>query len=345
MEELTPRQREILRLLIEEYTASAAPVGSSSLIRIGQLDCSSATVRNELAILEELGYVYQPHTSAGRIPTVQGYRYFVERLMEEAELPLPEQRMIQHQFHQIRLDLEQWMRLTAAVLAHTSQTASLVTPPHASKARFKHLELISIHDTLCLLILVLQDSSIHQEMLALSVPIAQEKLSTISNKLNALLGNRSLAEIQESTDPALAELSGFEAEVLERVLYRMQQVDRRSVREIYRDGLLHILRQPEFEEVDKFRQIIQILEQNGVLEEIIGRILQANGVQVIIGGEGLDEPMDDVSMVLSPYGIKEKASGVLGVVGPMRMPYARVISTVRYVARLMNTMVENVYGD
>ena len=345
MEELTPRQREILRLLVEEYTASAAPVGSSSLIRIGRLDCSSATVRNELAILEELGYVYQPHTSAGRIPTVQGYRYFVERLMEEAELPLPEQRMIQHQFHQIRLDLEQWMRLTAAVLAHTSQTASLVTPPHASKARFKHLELISINDTLCLLILVLQDSSIHQEMLALSVPIEQDKLSTISNKLNALLGNRSLAEIQESADPALAELSGLEAEVLERVLYRMQQVDRRSVREIYRDGLLHILRQPEFEEVDKFRQIIQILEQNGILEEIVGRILQANGVQVIIGGEGLDEPMDDVSMVLSPYGIKEKASGVLGVVGPMRMPYARVVSTVRYVARLMDTMVENVYGD
>ncbi len=345
MEELTPRQREILRLLVEEYTASAAPVGSSSLIRIGRLDCSSATVRNELAILEELGYVYQPHTSAGRIPTVQGYRYFVERLMEEAELPLPEQRMIQHQFHQIRLDLEQWMRLTAAVLAHTSQTASLVTPPHASKARFKHLELISINDTLCLLILVLQDSSIHQEMLALSVPIEQDKLSTISNKLNALLGNRSLAEIQESADPALAELNGLEAEVLERVLYRMQQVDRRSVREIYRDGLLHILRQPEFEEVDKFRQIIQILEQNGILEEIVGRILQANGVQVIIGGEGLDEPMDDVSMVLSPYGIKEKASGVLGVVGPMRMPYARVVSTVRYVARLMDTMVENVYGD
>lgn len=345
MEDLTPRQREILRLLVEEYTASAAPVGSTSLIRLGRLDCSSATVRNELAVLEELGYVYQPHTSAGRIPTVQGYRYFVERLMEEAELPLPEQRMIQHQFHQIRLDLEQWMRLTAAVLAHTSQTASLVTPPHASKARFKHLELISIHDTLCLLILVLQDGSIHQEMLALSVPIEQDKLSTISNKLNALLGNRSLAEIQESTDPALAELSGLEAEVLERVLYRMQQVDRRSVREIYRDGLLHILQQPEFEEVDKFRQIIQILEQNGILEEIVGRILQANGVQVIIGGEGLDEPIDDVSMVLSPYGIREKASGVLGVVGPMRMPYARVISTVRYVARLMNTMVENVYGD
>jgi len=269
----------------------------------------------------------------------------VAQLMEEAELPLAEQRMIRHQFHQVRMDLEQWMRLTAAVLAHSSQAASLVTPPHANSARFKHLELISINDTLCLMILVLQDSSIHQEMLAMSTPIEQEKLSASSNRLNALLQDRSVAEVQESADPVLAELRGLEAEVLERVLYLMQQADRRSVSEIYRDGLLHILQQPEFEEVDKFRQIIQVLEQNGILEEIVGRILQANGVQIIIGGEGLDEPIDDVSMVLSPYGIKEKASGVLGVVGPTRMPYARIISTVRYVARLMDDMVENVYGE
>lgn len=120
---LTPRQRQILKLLVQEYVSSAAAVGSSTLQHQGDLGVSSATIRNELAALEELGYVSQPHTSAGRIPTIKGYRYFVQQLMEEAELPLVEQRMIRHQFHQIRHDLEQWMRLSAAVLARTRPRA------------------------------------------------------------------------------------------------------------------------------------------------------------------------------------------------------------------------------
>jgi len=164
-EKLTPRQRQILKVLVQEYVSSATAVGSSTIQQLGGVGVSSATIRNELATLEELGYVAQPHTSAGRIPTVKGYRYFVEQLMEEAELPLAEQRMIRHQFHQIRHDLEQWMRLSAAVLARTAQAASLVTPPRAVSSRFRHLELISINDALCLMILVLQDGSIHQEML------------------------------------------------------------------------------------------------------------------------------------------------------------------------------------
>jgi heat-inducible transcriptional repressor len=341
---LTPRQREVLKTLIQEYITSATPVGSNTLLQIGRLDVSSATVRNELVALEELGYVDQPHTSAGRIPTVKGYRYFVEQLMEQVELPVPEQRTIRHQFHQIRLDLEQWMRLTAAVLAHTAQTASLVTPPHATSARFKHLELISVNDTLCLMILVLQDSSVHQEMLILSDAIEQETLSQVSNKFNQLLHNRTVREMQESINPELTGLRGWEDSVFQRVIYLVQQVDRHSVSEIYRDGLANVLREPEFVDADKFRQVVEVLEQRGILEAILTKILNANGVQIIIGGEGPYEEIDDFSLVLSPYGIKGKASGVLGIMGPTRMPYARAISTVRYVAHLMDSLMTDVYG-
>jgi heat-inducible transcriptional repressor len=342
---LTPRQREVLKTLVQEYITSATPVGSSTLLQIGRLDVSSATVRNELVALEELGYVEQPHTSAGRIPTVRGYRYFVEQLMEQVELPVPEQRTIRHQFHQIRLDLEQWMRLTAAVLAHTAQMASLVTPPHATSARFKHLELISVSDTLCLMILVLQDSGVHQEMLVLSDPIEQETLSQVSTKFNQLLRNRTVREMQESTNPELTGLRDWEHTVFLRVIYLIQQVDHHSVSEIYRDGLANVLREPEFVDADKFRQVVEVLEQRGILETVLTKILNANGVQIIIGGEGTYEAIDDFSLVLSPYGIRGKASGVLGIMGPTRMPYARAISTVRYVAHLMDSLMTDVYGN
>lgn len=341
---LTPRQREILKILVREYIAAATPVGSGTIQQIGQVGVSSATIRNELAILEELGYLAQPHTSAGRVPTVRGYRYFVEHLMEQAQLPVPEQRMIRHQFHQIRLDLNQWMRLTAAVLAHTVQSASLVTPPRATSSRFKHIELISINDSLCLMILVLQDSTVHQEMLVTSSPIDQDTLTRASNKLNSLLSNHSERQIRDSTNSQLANLSGWEAQVLQRVMNTMQQTDRRTISEVYRDGLMNVFRQPEFEDAERLRRLIRIVERRGFLEPILAKTLQANGVQIIIGGEGAYEGIYDVSLVLSAYGIRDRARGVLGIMGPTRLAYGRAISAVRYVAHLMDGLIAEVHG-
>lgn len=343
-EKLSVRQRNILRVLIQEHIASATPVGSGTIQKLGQLGVSSATIRNDLAALEELGYVTQPHTSAGRVPTVTGYRYFVEQLMEQVDLPVPEKRMIRHQFHQVRLELDQWMRLTATVLAQASQAAALVTPPHATTSRFRHMELISINDALCLMVLVLQDGSMHQEMLGTALPIDQDALSRASNRINALLRDRTAREIQASSHPDLAGLRGWRAQVLERIIYLMEQVDRQSILEIYRDGLVNVLREPEFVESTRVRQIVEILEHRGFLESVLAKTLNATGVQIIIGGEGTYEEIDEVSLVLSPYGVKGKASGVLGVMGPRRMSYARAISAIRYVGHLMDGMVSEVYG-
>lgn len=344
-DKLTPRQRDILKTLVQEYIAYATPLGSNTLLQAGRLSVSSATVRNELVILETLGYVTQPHTSAGRIPTVTGYRYFVEQLMEQVDLPVPEQRMIRHQFHQVRLDLDQWMRLTAAVLAHKSQAASLVTPPHAVHSRFKHLELISIRDTLCLMILVLQDGSIHQEMLQLSELVEQGTLSQTSNKLNTWLASRTLPEIEEFSNPEMAQMRPWESQVWDLIVASMKQADRRAISEVYKDGLINVLRQPEFMEADKRYQVIEILEEPSMLESILARILNATGIQILIGGEGISDQIEDVGMVLSPYGIKGAAGGVLGVVGPMRMSYDRAISVVRYVTHLLDNLIEDMYAE
>lgn len=342
---LKPRQCDILKALVKEYINTADPVGSETVRRVGNLEVSSATIRNELAVLEEAGYVYQPYTSAGRVPTAEGYRYFVEELMDRVNLSLPERRTIGHQFHQMRLNLDQWMNLTAAVLAHTARAGSLVTPPHAKSAYFKHLELIGINEAMCLMILVLQDGSIHQEMLGMTEPIEQETLTQTSRKLNILLKNRSVGEIRKSDEPELVALEGLTRQVLDRVLDIMESIDRDAITKIYRDGLENMFREPEFRDVEKMQQIIEIHKHQSPLEPILASILNSNGIQVIIGGEGPYQEIDNLSLVLSRYGIRDRASGVLGIMGPRRMPYGRAISTVRYVTRLMNDLISNVYGD
>jgi len=344
-DDLTARQRQVLRLLVQEYVASASPVGSGTLLRQGQMGVSSATVRSELALLEELGYLHQPHTSAGRVPTTKGYRYYIERLMDNVELPAPHRMMIGHQFHQIRLNMDQWLQLTAAVLAHTTRSASVVTAPHAAHSRLKHIQLIATHDTLVLMVLVLQDGSVHQEMLAVDEQVTQDRLSLLTSQINDLFRNMTADEIRDEIAHEPPLVTGWPARVVEWFASRMQEVDLRTVDEIYQAGLANVLEQPEFEDVAAFRRLVDMMEQRQRLEVVLARTLTANGVQIIIGGERPIEEVYDVSLVLSPYGIREKASGVLGVVGPTRMPYAHVVSTVRYVARMMDGLIDEVYGE
>jgi len=340
MGELTERIETILGIVVRKYIATAAPVGSKTIAEEHHLGISPATVRNEMAILEEQGYLTHPHTSAGRIPTQKGYRYFVEHLMGETELPLAERRMIRHQFHQAGMELEQWMKLAAAVLANTAHSAALVTAPKAMSCRFKHLKLISIHDLLALLILVLREGTIKQQMIPLAQPMAQSELNRIANKLNATLADSSHDEIAAG----LPHLSPFEEKMVNYVIEMMGQVDGWSSSEIYRNGLAHILRQPEFAEVEKVWQFLQVLEQGSILESILAEVWDSNGVQVIIGGEGHWGEIDGCSAILSRYGVAGEAGGVLGVLGPMRMAYERAFSTVRYVAGLMNGLIRKLYG-
>lgn len=339
MVDLTERQQQVLAFVVQEYVESAMPVGSETLRRRG-LGVSSATIRNELAALEEQGYLTHPHTSAGRVPTEKGYRYFVESLMEEFELPPVEQRMIRHQFHQVTLDVDQWMRLAAAVLAHASHSAALVTAPQAACCRFKHLQLIAISDQVALLVLVLQEGAVKQQMLALAQPIAQEELTRVSNRVNALFAGLGV----EQMCARAVVLSAFEADVLKIAMNLMQQVDQRTAREVYRDGIMDILRQPEFSALERMRALLEMLEQRSLLEEMLSDLAPARGVQVVIGSESQHDEMSDYSMVLTRYGLPGEASGVVSVLGPLRMQYARAIGAVRYVAGLLDDLMARMYG-
>ncbi len=340
MEELTDRRQAVLGLVVRQHIATAIPVGSRTIVEQYGLGVSSATIRNEMAYLEEQSYLTHPYTSAGRVPTEKGYRYFVERLMGEAELPLAEQRTIRHQFHQARLDLEQWMRLAAAVLARAAHSTSLVAAPTVAQCRFKHLELIAAHGYRLLLVLVLRGGVVKQQMLTLTHPVTQEELSQVANHLNDLLVSLSAYQIVASS----YQLAPLEEQIANLVIEIMEETEARSSGEIYRDGLLNIFRQPEFSEIENVRPIIRILEEQSLLEAILAEVLNSSGIRVIIGGEGRWDELSECSVVLAPYGEAGRAVGALGILGPMRMRYGRAISTVRYVADLLSDLIYDLYG-
>lgn len=242
MIELTDRQKILLTLVIHDYIRSAQPISSQHLVEDYKLEMSSATVRNELAALTEMGYLRQPHTSAGRVPSEEGYRYFVGKLLQQTELPANTRRTISHQFYQSRQDVEQWLRLAASVLAHQSRGASLVTAPHSDQSRFKHMELISIRGRQVLMVLVLVGGEIHQQILALAEPVSQEQLSATASRLTQLCQNAGL----DSMESCKSQLDALGQDVLTMAIQEMSRSDTLVAGEVYLDGLSNVLAEPEF---------------------------------------------------------------------------------------------------
>jgi len=340
MTELTERQKLILALVIRDYIETAQPVGSVHLVDQYELEVSSATVRNDVGTLTEMGYLSQPHTSAGRVPTEEGYRYFVRQLMGHPELPATTKRTIVHQFFQAGMDMDRWMRLAASVLAHQSQAASLVTAPHPERTVFKHIELINTHGRQVLMVLVLSNGEISQQMLNLAEPVTQEQLSGVSQSINRICSGLNCEAIETLSEP----LNALEQDILKLVIDELNRYSALLTGELYRDGLTHVLAEPEFGEADLARRAFRILEERPLLEDLLTRTVlssDVDGVQVVIGGEGTWEELRECSVVLARYGAPGLATGTLGVLGPMRMPYPRTISAVRFVSGLLSDLVED----
>lgn len=344
MLELTERQKLILTLVIHEYTRTAQPIGSLHLVEHYKLDLSSATIRNEMAALTDMGYLRQPHTSAGRIPSEEGYRYFVGRLIQQTDLPANTRRTISHQFYQSPQDVEQWLRLAASVLAHQSRGASLVTAPHSEMAHFKHLELIATRGRQVLLVLVMMGGEIHQELLTLKEPVTQEQLSSAANHLTNVCQGRDV----ENLAAVRPQLNSLETDILDVINREMSHSDTLVAGEVYLDGLSNVLTEPEFSGSDEARRPLRLLEERSLLDNLLSRTIMTSavgGVQVLIGGEGTWDELRQCSVVLARYGMPGLATGMLGVLGPMRMPYGQTISTVRFVAGLLSDLVSETILD
>ncbi len=337
MPNLSDRQRQILTFVVRGYIEDGSAIGSKTLVKRYRLAVSSATVRNELARLTEMGYIGQPHTSGGRIPTEQGYRYFVQRLVGDFELPLFEQQTIRHQFHQARIEIDQWMRLAAAVLANTSQGAAFVTPPRPRFSRYKHVELVATRGRLVLMIFVMYGGQVNQQMLTLAEPLSQERLRSAADELNRRFDGRNMDEISSQ----FSQLEALEQDISRLVIDIMRRADRKTVTEIYRDGIANIL------DDDGTRTAVRMLEERSLLNDVVSDAYNDDreGVQVIIGGEGRWEELKHCTLILSRYGVDDDLSGEVAVVGSMRMPYGRNISAVRYVSDLMSGFVHEYYAE
>jgi heat-inducible transcriptional repressor len=335
---LTERQKLVLALVIRDYIDNAQPVGSNTLVDKYGLTFSSATVRNEMVALNEAGFLRQPHTSAGRIPTEEGYRYFVRQLMGQTDLAPQTKRMITHQFYQAGHDIDHWLRLAASILAHQSQAASLVTSPNPERARFKHIELISTLGRQVLMVLVLSGGDVRQQMLALAEPVSQEMLSASAAKLNQVCEGMSAKSIAS----LIPKMEALEQDVLNLIVDEIELSSAVLGGEVYRDGLTNVLAEPEFAEVGQARRALRVFEERNFLQDLLtSTILTTNvgGVQVLIGGEGTWEDLRECSIVLGRYGVPGLATGTLGVLGPIRMPYGHTISTVRFVSDLLSDLV------
>lgn len=346
---LSPRKQEILRALVEEYIHGATPVASETLVRKYGLNFSSATVRHELAGLEEANLIYQPHTSAGRVPTDLGYRYFVEHLMQESTLRLDEQRLIRHQFYQVQDQLDQWVRLTASVMARLLHSAAVMTPPRASEGRLKHFEVLSVTDLSAHLVLVLTDGTVKQQRLLLDTAVNQEEFSNSALRLNRLCANKNAREVQEIL--VEQDFSATERLLCTTITRMLEQHGDPIGDTFYREGIVNILDQPEFtsmgqeqERSERVRKVMAVLEQHRFLPALTSQLRSSDGVQVIIGGENEWDEMRDVSLVVARYGREGKVGGLLGVIGPTRMQYGRAIAVVRYMTRVMNELLAEMYG-
>ncbi|GAB4580444.1 MAG: heat-inducible transcriptional repressor HrcA [Anaerolineales bacterium] len=340
---LTERQKIILALIIHEHTRSRQPVGSKNLIEQYALDMSSATVRNEMSALSEMGYLRQPHTSAGRVPTEEGYRYFVGQLMGNTELPSTIRSTIAHQFYQAGQDVDQWLRLAASVLANQSKAASLVTSPQVLKSRFKHLELIELRGRQVLMVLVLAGGDVRQQMLTLAEPVPQERLSAVADRISHLCQKADYEATLAIPTPSEA----LEQDILNLVISAMRQ-ESLLTGEVYRDGLINVLEEPEFAETASARRALRVLEERPFLEDLLSQTIinsDIGAVQVLIGGEGNWEELSDCSVVLARYGVPDLATGAVGVLGPVRMRYGQTISAVRFVAGLLTELVAESHAE
>ena len=335
---LSPRAETVLKSIVEQYIARPVPVPSQSVPAHCKLEVSPATVRNEMVYLEDEGYITRPHPSAGGIPSDKGYRHYVESLVD-LELPLVEQRLITHLFHQVERELEEWLRLAAAVIAQMTQNVAVVTKLKPAGCRFKHLELVTLQDSLALVILVLRGARVKQQLITFDQVMTQSGLTAIATRLNDACCDLSMLQIQAKA----ISLSLPEQQVTDCLLKIMQTEDEQQYDEPYLDGLHFIVNQPEFAQAHRLRGLIQVVEHRNLLGVIIPQQLATQKMMVVIGRENEAEVIHNCSVVISQYGVRDEVVGAIGVVGPTRMPYAHTIPAVSYLSMVLSYLATELY--
>lgn len=338
---LNERSRHLLKVLVERYIRDGHPVGSRTLSRDSGLDLSPATIRNVMADLEELGFLHSPHTSAGRVPTAKGYRLFVDTLLTIKPLGSEELHRLK-----ARLDPDRnpgsLMEATSSLLSDVTRLAGLVTLPRQEQATLRHVEFLSLSDRRVLAILVINEREVQNRIIRVARPYTEPELEQAANYLSSVCAGRDLLTVRKQI---LRELRDTRADMDRMMLAAIEMADKALVREADQEdvvvaGQVHLMEYGELADMDKLRHLFEAFNEKRDILHLLDQSLKAGGVQIFIGEESGYAVLDECSVVSAPYEVNGQRVGVLGVVGPTRMAYERVIPLVDVMARLLGAALK-----
>ncbi len=339
-DQLTERGRQILEAIIEDYIATAEPVGSRTVTRRHGLSLSPATVRNVMADLEEMGFLASPHTSAGRVPTDKAYRFYVDSLLEARNVALNEQEEIRRRCSLAGRDVGEVLKETSRMLSSLSHYTGIVVAPRFAANVFRHIEFVKLGERRLLAILVSHNGAVQNKIIETDEEVRSADLVKMANYLNHFLRGLTIAQVKEKI---LAEMRSdkirYDA-LLAQALRISQQTLADTDSEVFIEGRANILEQPEFADVARMRDIFRAFEEKGQLLGLLDHCLEAPGIHIYIGSEAHLSQMVGMSLITATYMTGKNTLGVLGVIGPTRMGYAKVIPIVDYTAQLVSRLLE-----
>lgn len=341
---LNKRQIEILRAIISDYITSAEPVGSRAIAKKFNYALSPATIRNIMADLEDLGYLIQPHTSSGRIPTDRAYRLYVDSFLQVKKLSPEEEKHIQGAYTKENQALEGLMADTSRFISTLTDQVGLVMPPRLGHTIIRRIELLQLHKEKILVTLAAEPDAVHHRIISINEVIPQEELNKISAYLNDLLRGRMLAQVRETILRRMLEERALFDRQLQWARKLCQQIFAEDERgEIYYGGTANLFKQPEFTiRIEWAKEILSALEEKNKILKILDACIKGDRLTVIIGGEMAVQKMQGLSIIASPYHYGNQALGILGVLGPTRMDYDKVATLVDYMAKLLSRILSPV---
>ena len=343
--ELSERARQVLQALLFEYTVTAEPVGSRQVAKKHALGLSPATIRNTMADLEEMGYLAQPHTSAGRVPTDKAYRYYVDSLMGRTEIARPDAHRLQRQVSGTRSEIDDLMEATSAQLSELSHYAAVILAPPLQHTRLERVDLIPVEGDRAIVVLATETGWGMSRILAFEEPVPRSEVREIARLLTERYAGLTFQEVRSRVAEA-APAAPPDAERLLRVAAYVARKVFQSLwdRNLYVGGAMNMLDQPEFG-IGTMRALLKTFEEKRQLIELLTTRAQASGdVQVVIGSEMPFQEMQETSLVAASYRFHDRVLGVLGIVGPRRMPYAKIVPLVEYTARLVSRRLTRLGG-
>ena len=338
--ELSERKEKILNAVIKNYLETGEPVGSRTISKYTDLNLSSATIRNEMSDLEEMGYIVQPHTSAGRIPTDKGYRFYVDNMLKNkrAELDDREQKVSEKE----DLLLEKLLQNMAKVLAVNTNYATMVSAPKSKGNKIKFIQLSILEEKQLLCTVVSDKNHVVNKIIKITQEVNQEIIVRLNVALNTALAGLTLEEINLGVITALTSQAGNLEELVNEVLKAITEaIATESQMKIYTSGATNIFKYPELSDKERASQLLITLEEKSQLTELINEGDEETGIQVYIGSESPVQSMKDCSVVTAPYELEDGFKGTIGIIGPKRMDYDKVVEALRTVKEQLSETYQN----